>query len=184
MGRALRELCGVGKTVRLSDSTWWAEVVGRAETFAPGAASRAVRGAIASVASAAEAVHVRVGPAHLDWAPWNMARSGDGLAVWDWEQFSEAVPIGYDAVHYAIQDLVVVQQLHPTAAFARTRAAAPDLLRPLGVEPGASDTIVLLYLLDLASRYLVDGESGTRLSRLDAWAEEVLETFDLPGAGA
>lgn len=181
VSRALGELAATGdrRAVPLGSTSWWADIVGRVTAFPDGAAPEALRQTIASVDAAAGSVSVFLGPAHLDWAPWNMSRVGDALAVWDWEQFCTAVPVGYDAIHFALQQAVVLRQQHPVAAVAAVRREAPQLMASLGLHASRGDLLVLLYLLELASRYLRDGESGTRLSRLHTWVEPVLASFDV-----
>ncbi|GAA5021856.1 hypothetical protein GCM10023258_11610 [Terrabacter aeriphilus] len=184
--RALRELVQAGEVVRtsLADSVWWHELGRRTACLPDHPAADVLRRAVEALEALAPTLHVSQGRAHLDWAPWNMGRSGDVLSVWDWEQFSEGVPVGYDAVHYAVQDLVVLEQAHPVAAFATVRRQAPRLVERLGLSPAEGDLVVLLYVLDLASRYLEDGETGTRLSRLDGWLATVLSSFPLTAAAA
>lgn len=185
----------------LGQTSWWHDVVRRVaalDTAASSATSDAPTGSdpsgsIAALASLVAAVRdldaraaevsVTLGCAHLDWAPWNMARAGRALGVWDWEQFASGIPLGYDAVHYAVQDAVVLAQEHPREVFAAVRRRAPELLGPLGLDPLQADQTVLLYVLDLATRYQRDRESGTRLSRLHTWLAPTMDSFAHDPAG-
>jgi hypothetical protein len=114
---------------------------------------------------------------HGDWAPWNMTTVGHTVAVWDWEHFESGIPIGLDALHYVISESVMSGNT-PTEAF---RAALKGPLDPLVAavcDPEIHTSLVLLYALELASRYLLDGESqvaGTSMSRVFTWLPEVLE---------
>ena len=113
-----------------------------------------------------------------------MARTGGSLGVWDWEQFSNGVPVGYDALHHAVQDAVVLRQRAPLEVMSTVRSQAPELLQPFGLDAAQADLTVLLYVLDLASRYQRDQETGTRLSRLHTWLAPTLASFgQLPGVG-
>jgi hypothetical protein len=97
------------------------------------------------------------------------------VLVWDWERFTLGVPMGFDAVHYELQRLV---QGDPDAegAVERTVARAPELLAPFDVPAEAAELTALLYLIDLAARYLADrqAEAGARLGVLGTWLLPVL----------
>jgi hypothetical protein len=112
---------------------------------------------------------------HGDWSPWNMATTGSGLLLWDWERFTQGVPIGFDAIHFDLQRLLT-RGLEPDAAVDTTLARADRLLAPFDVEPDAATLTALLYLIDLAARYLADrqAEAGARLGVLGSWLLPVL----------
>ena len=57
-----------------------------------------------------------------------------------------------------------------------TVRAAEELLAPFGVAPVAREVTALLYLADLAVRYLTDrqAEAGARLGVLGTWLLPVL----------
>lgn len=137
-------------------------------------------GAVLAAASAALGQHVgevelQYGAWHGDWAPWNMAVLEDTLLLWDWERFSHGVPLGFDAVHFDLQ-----QRLRscPDAhrAVAATLAASDRLLAPFDVTPSGREVTALLYLVELAARYLTDrqAEAGARLGVLGTWLLPVL----------
>lgn len=113
---------------------------------------------------------------HGDWSPWNMTLVGSRVGVWDWEQFETGVPLGYDALHYRVQQAVVQESLRPEQALEQARLEAPDLLAPFGVSRDDARVVMALYTVDIATRYLEDGEveAGTRMGRLDTWLEPVL----------
>ena len=48
-------------------------------------------------------LELEFGDWHGDWVPWNMARHRGELLVWDWENRSSGVPIGFDLAHQAFQ---------------------------------------------------------------------------------
>lgn len=118
---------------------------------------------------------------HGDWSPWNMANvAGDEhapekLLVWDWERFTPGVPMGFDALHHELQRRVQAE----TDAKACVRdlvTQAPTLLDPFDVVPDGREATALLYLVDLAARYLGDrqAEAGARLGVLGTWLLPVL----------
>lgn len=115
----------------------------------------------------------RFGCWHGDLTPWNLAAAGDRLLVWDWERFACGTPVGFDALHYQLQ-----QRLHsvgPGEATAREfLRAAPELLAPW--ETGDPESVTGLYLIDIGTRYALDGqrESGSAVGDLDRWLIPVL----------
>lgn len=130
---------------------------------------------------------------HGDWAPWNMARvatltpGASSLVVWDWEQFESGVPLGFDAIHHELQVAAVLDQVEPVAAFERVVARSVELLQPFGVDGHAASATVDLYLLEIATRYLHDGEvreGGTTLGRLDRWLPAALARRHAAGGAA
>jgi hypothetical protein len=115
-------------------------------------------------------VSLKVGAWHGDWVPWNMARSGDAVLLWDWEHFSEDVPVGWDLVHYLAQQLRLDSGTGQ-AQENRWLAEAPRLLeRELGLVARASFALMLSYLIEVNVRYLADRASDTdTLPLRDGW---------------
>ena len=127
-------------------------------------------------------VPLTYGAWHGDWAPWNMATVASGLEqegadvlVWDWERFTPGVPMGFDALHYELQRRVQ-HDSDARACVADLVTQAPTLLEPFDVVPDGREVTALLYLLDLATRYLADrqAEAGARLGVLGTWLLPVL----------
>jgi hypothetical protein len=104
-----------------------------------------------------------------------MANLADALLVWDWERFTSGVPVGFDAVHYELQKRIQGTG-DATDAVEATVKLAGELLAPFGVAPEARELTALLYLVDLATRYLSDrqAEAGARLGVLGTWLLPVL----------
>ena len=50
----------------------------------------------------AASCHWRTGAWHGDWTPWNMARSGRRVHLWDWERYETGVPLGLDRCHFIV----------------------------------------------------------------------------------
>ncbi|MEV4344356.1 hypothetical protein AB0J83_07760 [Actinoplanes sp. NPDC049596] len=117
----------------------------------------------------------RYGAWHGDWAPWNMANLADTLLVWDWERFATGVPLGFDAIHHELQKRVQSTDDAREAVEATVQRAG-ELLAPFGVVPEGREVTALLYLVDLATRYLTDrqAEAGARLGVLGTWLLPVL----------
>jgi hypothetical protein len=118
-------------------------------------------------------VPVRLGPWHGDWTPWNLGIDGTRVNAWDWERFGGPVPTGFDRFHYELQRDLVVDLADPQASVRRllddAAAGAPRLRHP---DHAADATpLATAYLLELATRYLADGqaEAGARLGAVETW---------------
>ncbi len=118
---------------------------------------------------------IPLGASHGDWTPWNMAWQDQVLEVWDWERYAEAVPQGFDVVHFAASR---VRADDPAAAEARFLAELPTSLESCGVDPALADQVLALYLLSTARRYAADLTAlpvAAVASRLD-WVLRLLRT--------
>lgn len=179
--------CGISQGW-LATSPYWAELSDRLNTLAEQAnapdepthhtrsqEASQLRAAARSLASRAGDLPLRYGAWHGDWAPWNMAGVSDTVLLWDWERFSSGVPVGFDAIHYELQRRIQTST-DATAAVEATVARADTLLAPFEVAPEAREVTALLYLVDLAARYLADrqAEAGARLGVLGSWLLPVL----------
>ena len=120
-------------------------------------------------------LELRYGSWHGDWTPWNMATTGSSLLIWDWERFTAGVPLGFDAVHFDFQRLLN-RGVEPDRAIDITLGRTDRLLAPFEVDPEAAKLTGLLYLIDLATRYLEDrqAEAGAALGVLGRWLLPVL----------
>jgi hypothetical protein len=163
-------------TERLDESRYLSDLKSRIDAEPPSDLVATLRKAVDAVVETAGAHLVRFGSSHGDWAPWNMVSSGSRVMVWDLEQFVSGLPVGFDAVHYRIQCEVVISGRSPVEAFADVRVAAPQLLAPFGVDPSSSDLVLALYVLELATRYLHDGETEgeTEMGHVHNWVPPVL----------
>lgn len=138
--------------------------------------------ALDRVSQATADIPLRFGSWHGDLTPWNLATAADGRAlIWDWEHFETGVPLGYDVLHHSVHR-AVRDGLDPAAAFEVAWERAPDGLRAFQPAPSARRLTAFLYAVDIASRYLKDGESAgeTSLGAVASWLAPVLEA----GAGA
>jgi hypothetical protein len=108
---------------------------------------------------------------HGDFTPWNMASTSSGLLVWDWERFSNGVPLGFDVLHYWLQSQVGRSGRDPGASAIDCADRASCLLAPFGTDPGGARLTAVLYLVELAVRYLVDrqAEAGAPRGAPKAW---------------
>jgi hypothetical protein len=178
LATAMREVaacCGTRRST-LRESGYWTRLHGRLTAIAEHADGLALLDAAERIAGSAGKVELTLGAWHGDWAPWNMASLADTLLVWDWERFTPGVPFGFDALHHALQRRISTT---PDAAMAVNDMVqqAPELLLPFGVvHRKAVEVTALLYLIDLAARYVADrqAEAGARLGVLGSWLLPVL----------
>jgi hypothetical protein len=159
----------------LVGSAYWAELRGRLAAVGDRPEGVALSSAAELIAGRAGQTSLRYGAWHGDWAPWNMANLADALLVWDWERFAQGVPAGFDAVHHDLQKRIQSSGDATAAVEAAVRQAG-ELLGPFGVPGDARELTALLYLVDLAARYLTDrqAEAGARLGVLGTWLLPVL----------
>lgn len=108
---------------------------------------------------------------HGDWSPWNMANTGDGLLLWDWERFTCDVPLGFDALHHWLQTAIGPRGRESGAAAAECIDRAAELIAPFGIDASQARLTAALYMADLATRYLVDqqAKAGGRLGDPGTW---------------
>ncbi|WP_051815558.1 hypothetical protein, partial [Glycomyces tenuis] len=116
-------------------------------------------------------VELTFGAWHGDWSPWNTRESAELIYLWDLERFEIGVPYGFDAVHYRLQEDIVTHQVDPTTAVLLLAANASAVLAPMGVAPSEAEPTTLLYLVDLAARYMSDQaeQAGAALGALGRW---------------
>ena len=159
----------------LVGSAYWAELRGRLAAVGDRPEGAALAAAVELLATHAGQHSLRYGAWHGDWAPWNMANVSSALLVWDWERFATGVPVGFDAVHHELQRRI--QSTGDAAGAVETTVRrAGELLAPFGVAEHVRELTALLYLVDLAARYLADrqAEAGARLGVLGTWLLPVL----------
>jgi hypothetical protein len=113
-----------------------------------------------------------IGSWHGDWTPWNTAVVADTVLAWDWERFTGGVPVGFDALHYDLQPRALGQVDAAGAAAADSVRRAPGLLAPLGVPAGSAPAVAVLYLVEILTRYVGDGQ--TRWGNWRSMTEGVL----------
>ncbi|MDX6284923.1 MAG: hypothetical protein QOG53_408 [Frankiales bacterium] len=124
---------------------------------------------------------IAFGAWHGDWTPWNMTNlppaGATRVALWDWERFDTAVPIGFDALHYRLQALLQLHGTTPTTE--RTFLDDADTTaRSGGATADMTRIVTALYVAEIAARYLtlLEQPGGAPLARRSAWILPLLET--------
>lgn len=177
---ALREISGLAgvRRHRLAGSPYWSGLAGRIAALpaSGGQAAAGLRDCLGVLGERFGDTELAFGAWHGDFTPWNMAGVRDGLLVWDWERFTADVPIGFDALHLRLQRAVSAPGADPGRAAAECVREAAAVLAPLGVAAHHTPITALLYLAELATRYLGDrqAEAGARLGDVGSWLLPVL----------
>jgi hypothetical protein len=173
LAAAMREVCGVAGVRRqpLAESEYWARLRARLGGLTDVEDGRTLAAAARDLVGRTGAQRIDFGCWHGDWTPWNMTSTSEGLLVWDWERFGTEVPVGFDPLHYRLQAAIVRDGRDPRDAVADLLTMCGPLLYGFGVPGGSARTTTLLYLIDLAARYLADrqAEAGARLGVLGTW---------------
>jgi hypothetical protein len=187
MRAAMAEIAGIAGVARrpLAASPYWLGLVAGLDALGErGAAFSSLLGRLGE--RRGEAV-LAFGSWHGDWTRSNVAPHGGTVLAWDWERFGTDVPVGFDALHYHLQDAITARR-PPEQAVRHTVASAEALLAPFSAmsgrgdlpgragppEAGAHGSATLtaaLYLAELALRYLRDrqDEAGARLGQPERW---------------
>ena len=126
---------------------------------------------------------VGTGPWHGDWSPQNVASGVHAVAAWDWERFATNRPQGFDTAHFRLQQLLAGPA--STQSGVSLLDEAPTLLSHWHRrdKPEQARGVILLLLLELAARYLADGQTGTGSpgSHAIAWIAPALESYKSSG---
>ncbi|HEV7657218.1 MAG TPA: hypothetical protein VGP36_21160 [Mycobacteriales bacterium] len=129
----------------------------RVADLPPGEARDGLIAALDSLAGAT--TDLRIGSWHGDWTPWNTAVVADTVLAWDWERFGGGVPVGFDALHYDLQPRALAHVEQAGRAAADSVRRAPGLLAPVGVPAESAAVVAALYLVEILTRYVGDGQT-------------------------
>jgi hypothetical protein len=177
LSKAMLEVAGACGITQgwLATSSYWAELRTRLNLLSDREDGRALAETARRLVGYCSGQGLRFGAWHGDWAPWNMANTDGGLLVWDWERFAPGVPLGFDALHHDLQSRLLLGT-DPRTAVEQTVRQARGLLLPFDVIPDSAEVTALLYLVDLAARYLADPRagSGSHMGALGGWLLPVL----------
>jgi hypothetical protein len=176
---AQHEVSAVGGTPAgpLGLSPYWADLVGRIEGLPESPAARTLGELVPRIEKVLGEVPVALGAWHGDWTPWNTALAGDRLLVWDWERFATGVPVGFDALHWALQTDLVTHLADPGESARESLVRAGAVLERFRLSTDQVRTTAVSYLTELAARYLADrqSEAGARLGDVGTWLLPALE---------
>lgn len=106
--------------------------------------------AVARLAERAGQADLPLAASHGDFVPWNMLSGEPRPAVWDWERYDRATPVGFDRIHYRVQ--LGIQRRGRSLADA-VAAAEADLGRGGELTAAQWHDHIGWYLADLLCRY-------------------------------
>ncbi len=135
----------------------------------------AARSALADIAGelagGTVGAELRLGSWHGDWTPWNCGQTGAEVVVWDWERAHGPVPVGFDALHYQLQQSLVGPHASTPEAATRCILDAPKTLADWDVRPEQAELTAALYLIEIGLRYLADDQraAGGRGGDVESW---------------
>lgn len=159
----------------LVTSSYWNRLHDRVHRLPDTPAARVLRSAITSLTERLPGLTFPFGSWHGDLTPWNVTASGRQVRIWDWEHYTTDVPIGFDLLHYDIR--VRQDRMSAVESVNATCRSAARALQPLGVPGSVAPWIAALYLFEIATRYVEDGEQDgeTEMGSL-AWLEPSLRS--------
>ena len=102
-----------------------------------------------------EPIHLAAG--HGDFVPWNMSTGRSLTVVWDWERYRRLVPVGFDQIHYRVQNDIRRGRKSIGAALSELSSDLGSVLR--GLEPSARRAHFDFYVLDILCRYESDADN-------------------------
>jgi hypothetical protein len=120
-----------------------------------------------------------LGGSHGDFTPWNTLSGTPEPAVWDWERYQTAAPLGFDRLHFRVQTGV-----------RRARTKLPQTLRQVGrelddvlpdLDRGQRQAHFEWYIADLLCRYEHDADADPqRLTEFVTNLTDVLKELHKP----
>jgi hypothetical protein len=158
----LSTLSGGGES-ELCASPFWARLEEDLTAFGPrlhAEVSAAIDQALAGIVRDHGERTMRFGSWHGDWSPWNLAWAAGRLRAIDWEQWSSAVPVGFDSLHYRFSTAFGARRRPLREAIRAMDASASTELESIGVPQASVPAIRAMYLLTLFCRAEAQRRSG------------------------
>jgi len=152
----LREISqlSAGRTEPLAVGPWWRGMRSRIQQNVTDHSSREVLERMACQLEAGYGdVPLEYGFCHGDFVPWNLARLGERLYIWDWENSEPDAPLGFDAVQYHFQVAFVGRGLPLGEAAEFAARSARPVLRELNVPAAHCGLLAVLHLAELFLRH-------------------------------
>jgi len=108
---------------------------------------------------------------HGDFAPWNTKWVDGRLFIFDWEYASDEAPPAWDLFHFLVQSMLLLQKLPAGRiyrAFQKGQVSwywVESFLKILGLDSEWVKPLLLIYLLDVVSFYVTEGNENFHLWR-------------------
>lgn len=114
---------------------------------------------------------LQLGTWHGDWTEWNCSARRDQVSVWDWERCEYGVPLGFDKLHFTLNQTVGPKRDGFRTAASELIDSAPRLLDRWQLDPRQARAAAVCYVLHLAFRYVRDAAPALSVgSRVEDWA--------------
>lgn len=91
---------------------------------------------------------------HFDFTSWNCYVTEESIMLYDFELSKNAIPFGFDAIHFAVQQGILVDHLPWKAIKPKAKEAFEILCEESGYHPGAFEHYLHAYLLINTAYYL------------------------------
>lgn len=118
---------------------------------------------------------VTIGCWHGDWVPWNMSWAGERIQLWDWEHYSEGVPVGWDLLHFGAQQLRNTKGTAVRLEDEWLDASRSSLLETVTADELVIDALLLSYLLEVNVRFLQDRSGQGDTAVRPGWGLPLLD---------
>jgi hypothetical protein len=93
---------------------------------------------------------------HGDWVPWNMARDGVEVLLWDWEHYEDDVLPGFDHLHYLAQTRRLRDDTDAAAEDAWLADAHEALESDWNLTAAQRELTIAAYLMAVNLRFVAD----------------------------
>jgi hypothetical protein len=84
------------------------------------------------------------------------------VLAWDFERFRTDVPIGFDPIHFELQEQLARSSGDLAVVIHSQFTAARGILSTLGVTDDLAETVFALYLFDISARWLSDRQGNAK----------------------
>lgn len=170
------------KTQQLDQSDWYFALTTALEELPEVNEARKLLKLLDKIALNFGSTKLSFGAWHGDFGPWNMARTASAPMVWDWERYSDSMPLGIDLYHFAahefltdIGDYTAARTSLSGSELRNTALSLHGFYTPSAQQ--LADVLPLLYLATMATRFVADGHhyDVPDTFALGAWYTEVLK---------
>jgi hypothetical protein len=114
---------------------------------------------------------------HGDWTPWNMARSGSGTLVFDWERYGGPVPAGFDHLHLRFQRAHQVLSRPVEASLSEAARSLGAVAPRFELDPRLVRANARLYVMEMVLRSEEGRVAGMKVD--DALVPSILKYLEV-----
>lgn len=152
------------RSERINQSQWFYTLVTTLQELPSEAEAAPLIDLLRAMAVRFTHVEVATGAWHGDFGAWNMARTTGAPMVWDWERYSQDIPLGLDLFHFSSHESLRRIGDFESANTALTNphlARAVQSLHRQHTDSSESNDLAqllpLMYLATMAARFITDG---------------------------